>query len=203
MCEIFELCQCCCEGGCENCGELLFGVASLPFNIVYGVGSGVCEIGSGLLNTASVCCNVVSEDVCLASIQVCEMTSDCVSFLDFKNCCPKFSYFPRSKERYNLPSDQRANSQLPLDIVVATQPRQDDYETTIAEVSKSNEGKTGEYLLITSDRENKDTNSLDVISVKNNNDPHSLDDINLGFVLEILEANARRNVCDGVPNISL
>ena len=142
-------------------------------------------------------------DICLTSMQVCEMTSDCVSFLDFKNCCPKFSYFPRSKERYNLPSDQRVNSGLPVDIVVANQPGHEDYVTTIAEVSESNEGKVGEYLLITSARENKDTNSLEVIAVKNNNEPHSLDDIDLGFVLKLLEANARRNVCNDVPNICL
>ncbi len=202
MCEIIEICECCCEGGCENCGELLFGFVSLPFNIIGVVGSGVVEIGSGLLNTATICCDVVSEDVCLASIQVCEMTSDCVSFLGFKDCCPKLSSSPRSKERYNLPSDQRANSGLPVDIVVATQPGLKDYYTTIAQVSEPNEVQTEEYLLVTSARENKDTNSLEVISVKNN-DPHSLDGINLGFVLEILEENARRNVCDGVPNISL
>ena len=200
MCEICEVCcECCSDGGCECCGELLNGVVSLPFNIVFGVGSGVVEIGSGLLNSASICYNIVSEDVCLTSMQVCEMTSDCVSFLDFKNCCPKFSYFPRSKERYNLPSDQRANSQLPVNIVTTTQPGQNDYDTTIAEVSESNNGQTGEYLLITSARENKDTN----ISVKKINDPHSLRDIDLGSVLEILEKNASRNVCDGVRNISL
>ena len=202
MCEIIEICECCCEGGCENCGELLFGLVSLPFNIIGVVGSGVAEIGAGLLNNASICCNFVQTDICLTSMQVCEMTSDCVSFVDCKNCCPKFSYFPRSKERYNLPSDQRANSGLPVDIVVATQPGLEDYDTTIAPVSEPNEGQTEEYLLVTSARENKNTNSLDVISVKNN-DPHSLDGINLGFVLEILEENARRNVCDGVPNISL
>ena len=86
--------------------------------------------------------------------------------------------------------------------VVATQPGLEDYDTTIAQVSEPNEGQIGEYLLVTSARENKNTNSLDVIAVKNN-DPHSLDDINLGFVLEILEENARRNVCNGVSNISL
>jgi len=175
MCEIVE---CCVQGGCECCGELLFGVASLPFNIVYGVGSGVVELGSELLNTASICCNFVQTDICLTSMQVCEMTSDCVSFLDFKNCCPKFSNFPRSKERYNLPSDQRVNSGLPVDIVVANQPGHEDYNRTIADISESN-------------------------AVKNNNDPHALDDIDLGFVLKLLEANARRNVCNDVPNICL